>query len=157
MANTLVDLGLESKAQTLKDMGKTYTEIASQLSETYNVKISRSAVFRYFKDNENTISKIAIQNERIVTRAIDEYFNTTDARIRVATILVNSIDKLADNPEDYGKEIAAMSKVANEMFDSIEDRISTIVPQSAIESTLGVTLTDAELLKAIELTESNGK
>ena len=64
---------------------------------------------------------------------------------------------MADNPEDYGKEIAAMSKVANEMFDSIEDRISTIVPQSAIESTLGVTLTDAELLKAIELTESNGK
>ena len=50
-----------------------------------------------------------------------------------------------------------MSKVANEMFDSIEDRISTIVPQSAIESTLGVTLTDAELLKAIELTEPNGK
>lgn len=157
MANALVDLGLESKAQTLKDMGKTYTEIASQLSETYNAKISRSAVFRYFKDNKNTISKIAIQNERIVTRAIDEYFNTTDARIRVATILVNSIDKLADNPEDYGKEIAAMSKVANEMFDSIEDRISTIVPQSAIESTLGVTLTDAELLKAIELTEPNGK
>jgi len=157
MANILVELGLESKAQTMKDMGMSYSEIASQLSETYNQRISRSSVFRYFKDNENTISKIAIQNERVVTRAIDQYFNITDARIRVATILVNSIDKLSDTPEQYGKEIAALSKVAIDAFDSIEDRITTIVPQTAIESTLGVTLTDDELLKAIQLTESGSK
>lgn len=157
MANKLVELGLESKAQTMKDMGMSYSEIASQLSETYNQRISRSSVFRYFKDNENTISKIAIQNERVVTRAIDQYFNITDARIRVATILVNSIDKLSDTPEQYGKEIAALSKVAIDAFDSIEDRITTIVPQTAIESTLGVTLTDDELLKAIQLTESGSK
>lgn len=154
--NTIEKYHLETRAYDLKTAGKSYAEIAETLSETTNKKITKSSVYRFFDTHDNIreeiIQDIIERNDTIIAKSIIQAFDISAFRIRLTSSLMELLDTKLKEPYKDGKEIAALAKEIREGLNDMDQILPALSP-GTIENDLGVTLTDAELLKAIEITE----
>lgn len=154
--NKIEKFHLEEHAYTLRQSGKSYRDIADTLSGTSGTRITHNTVSRFFDTHDNIreeiIQDIIERNDTIIAKSITQAFDISAFRIRLTSSLMELLDTKLKEPYKDGKEIAALAKEIREGLNDMDQILPALSP-GTIENDLGVTLTDAELLKAIEITE----
>lgn len=74
--NKLNKYGLESKAVALKKDGKSFTEIASELSLVSNKQISVSSVQRFFASRESDKLEAVQKSDKLKVKLVEAEINT---------------------------------------------------------------------------------
>jgi len=156
--NKIEKFNLEESAYNLRQAGKSYRDIASELSGTSGTRITPNTVQRFFDTHddlrEELIQNIIERNDTIIATSIAQSFDINSYRIRLTSLLMELLNKKMAGDYPDGKEIAALAKEIREGLNDMDKNISPLIPQQgAMDYNIGATLTDDQLLAALKLTE----
>ena len=156
--NKIEKFHLEESAYNLRQAGKSYRDIASELSGTSGTRITPNTVQRFFDTHDNIreelIQNIIERNDTIIATSITQSFDINSYRIRLTASLMELLNKKLTTDYQDGKEIAALAKEIREGLNDMDKNISPLIPQQgAMDYNIGATLTDDQLLAALKLTE----
>lgn len=156
--NKIEKFHLEESAYNLRQAGKSYRDIAIELSGTSGTRITPNTVQRFFDTHDNIreeiIQDIIERNDTIIATSIAQSFDINSYRIRLTSVLMELLNKKMAGDYQDGKEIAALAKEIREGLNDMDKNISPLIPQQgAMDYNIGATLTDDQLLAALKLTE----
>jgi hypothetical protein len=151
--NTLIKLGLETRAKTLRGQEKTFDEIAAILSEETKETVTTAAVFRYFKGNDLATAQVIETKDNLKAKVVEVEISTIEDRQKIISGLLS----LASGALEDRDRVAAY-KVATEAIDSLDKRIGKLTNNSCvtINNINAMKLSDlstADLLRMIDVTD----
>jgi hypothetical protein len=126
--NKIVELGLESKANELKEKNKGEVEIARILSACANKTVTRSGVHRYFAAKDRANRGVIEKSNKLKEKVIELELDTVQARHE----LIKGLRELAKRAEEEGDIRTAMYgfEKAIAAIDSLDKRLGKLSPES---------------------------
>ena len=95
--NKIEKFNLEESAYNLRQAGKSYRDIASELSGTSGTRITPNTVQRFFDTHddlrEELIQNIIERNDTIIATSIAQSFDINSYRIRLTSVLMELLNK----------------------------------------------------------------
>lgn len=138
--NTIIKLGLETRAKTLRGQDKTFDEIATALSKESSETVTRAAVFRYFKGNDLATAQVIETKDNLKAKVVEVEISTIEDRQKIISGLLS----LASGALEDRDRIAAY-RVATEAIDSLDKRIGKLTTNN------GVTINNINAMKLSDI------
>lgn len=135
--NKIEKFNLEESAYNLRQAGKSYRDIASELSGTSGTRITPNTVKRFFDTHddlrEELIQNIIERNDTIIATSIAQSFDINSYRIRLTSVLMELLNKKMAGEYQDGKEIAALAKEIREGLNDMNDLSASYFKNTDIE------------------------
>lgn len=152
--NKIIKFGLETRAKTLRGQGKTFDEIAVQLSKESTEQITQAAVFRYFKGNDLATSQVIETKDNLKAKVAEVEISTIEDRQQIIKGLLALASKALED-----RDKVAAYKEANSALDSLDKRLGKLINNPVTINNMNSmklsdvsTLSDEQLIEIINKT-----